>query len=852
MDAPSLDSAAVVPGDRYLTAEPCGVNCRHRLPAHPRSAAAWLGVHPYSHVFRAPVKGRWLGQGLLELFLREFAFVPSAAGALRSAVVPLLLLQTATSSSSISSSSGGCGGAATLDLRWTLPAYVEELCGGALWLHGREAECRAAGRLYHAALIDAAAQAGRAEAQPGAGDDGDTHDAPLPRVDEDVAPPSTTTAAAGWLAWCRAVQWWVALPTEADAEALLPRVLSLAAARHAMALHHPASAVATRTASSSSHLLPLHQRDVVHHLVWRCEGRMFAYPPLEIVRCDVAAAAASPAASSALLIVNKPPGLPVHPSGSYRMNSVTSILEDVLGGDARTLYRVEEPFASGAVLQQQQQQQQRPYASILHARDGFELLRVWLRRATSPPPPLPPTSAQPRDVDDGVGVSAEDWAVLKNIITRPTDASPSPVDADARRPPKRQRESAAATDEEVVAPVAYRLKTYVVHRLDAATSGVLVFGLTRDTARRTAAAIANKTPRGDRDGVGDDDADEDGDGEDSDDDAAAAVMAGRGGEARASSSCKVYCARVRGRVNLADIARTQHQCVLRTATPAPPRSTRTGAEGAPCAAAAELVVRRPIGCLDHHNSLYWSPDAALADVWRRQRQQQQQRCHASEESASFADPDGAVHRHSSPSRDGSGGGGGRGVRTPAAVAAKHERMRQLTRGGRAAAATSPESTGTTTAARVQLYANTLRTAKTTLRVLHYDPAADETVVRCTLGTGRTHQLRVHLASLGHPIVHDDKYAALEAHMRLLAGTAEAPRVPRACDATVSAFYAGSAGAESQLGDTAARKVSARGCLCPEAIALHAWEYTLAYDDGDVVSVAAPVPSWATCSEDRKP
>lgn len=37
-----------------------------------------------------------------------------------------------------------------------------------------------------------------------------------------------------------------------------------------------------------------------------------------------------------------------------------------------------------------------------------------------------------------------------------------------------------------------------------------------------------------------------------------------------------------------------------------------------------------------------------------------------------------------------------------------------------------------------------------------DPAA-VTLVRCRLETGRTHQIRVHMAAIGHPVVGDDRY-----------------------------------------------------------------------------------------------
>jgi len=48
-----------------------------------------------------------------------------------------------------------------------------------------------------------------------------------------------------------------------------------------------------------------------------------------------------------------------------------------------------------------------------------------------------------------------------------------------------------------------------------------------------------------------------------------------------------------------------------------------------------------------------------------------------------------------------------------------------------------------------------RAAVTTFEVVRRWPGA--TLLRCALQTGRTHQVRVHLAAIGHPIVGDDRY-----------------------------------------------------------------------------------------------
>ena len=56
-------------------------------------------------------------------------------------------------------------------------------------------------------------------------------------------------------------------------------------------------------------------------------------------------------------------------------------------------------------------------------------------------------------------------------------------------------------------------------------------------------------------------------------------------------------------------------------------------------------------------------------------------------------------------------------------------------------------------------------------VTHYrtlKPLRDATLVECALETGRTHQVRVHMASIGHPLVGDPVYGrTLKAHRALL-------------------------------------------------------------------------------------
>ena len=84
---------------------------------------------------------------------------------------------------------------------------------------------------------------------------------------------------------------------------------------------------------------------------------------------------------------------------------------------------------------------------------------------------------------------------------------------------------------------------------------------------------------------------------------------------------------------------------------------------------------------------------------------------------------------------------------------------------------------------VDLERNAGKTASTGFTLLAN--AVDGCWVRCTLQTGRTHQIRVHMASIGHPLVADELYGGLPAagmqrqalHAELLAFTHPATGKP---------------------------------------------------------------------------
>ena len=55
------------------------------------------------------------------------------------------------------------------------------------------------------------------------------------------------------------------------------------------------------------------------------------------------------------------------------------------------------------------------------------------------------------------------------------------------------------------------------------------------------------------------------------------------------------------------------------------------------------------------------------------------------------------------------------------------------------------------------YEKTVKPSETAFSVVHYDAQSDSTVLICQPMTGRTHQVRLHLQFLGHPIANDPNY-----------------------------------------------------------------------------------------------
>ncbi|CCD13883.1 unnamed protein product, partial [Trypanosoma congolense IL3000] len=477
------DTTQLGPGDRYLF---------DLKPNHGTSQGAddsvevpqrVLAVCPYTHTFRAPVKGRWVGLPLLSVFVKEFAYVTEGSLHATAAI-------------------GSPG--ASLDPRVTIPAYVRELAEGVLRVQGREDECLAAGRAYSGEL--------RHVLQSG----------PLPMEMKKDAVSSSNGSTK-------------------DVEAADERgdlCCNMFRGGETVATEELKGGVNVDLLSLLNTLPPrivLRQRDVILHDVLRQEAPMPFGEPLQILRYDHLPRGVP---QRRLLVVMKPYGIPVHPSGRSRKNSVTSILEDVFGGvDAHRYYAV--PYES--IGQERDQMPGVRWISVLHKKYGFELIRVW--------------------VGEGY-VSLPSWEALQSYLSR----------------------------EDGSAPKDKGLKPYVVHRLDSATSGVLLFALDSASARITAELLSRK-----EDLVVDEHPHSNGKTKTPSD---------------VGSGCsKHYLAKVHGCFDARKLASGEHNCCLAAFPPALQSSTSY------CDDSPWLRIDRPIGCYSYHESLYWCPDAAVTQSW---------------------------------------------------------------------------------------------------------------------------------------------------------------------------------------------------------------------------------------------
>lgn len=145
-------------------------------------------------------------------------------------------------------------------------------------------------------------------------------------------------------------------------------------------------------------------------------------------------------------------------------------------------------------------------------------------------------------------------------------------------------------------------------------------------------------------------------------------------------------------------------------------------------------------------------------------------------------------------------------------------------------------------------------ATSVFEFLKYDAEGDFSIIRCTPVTGRGHQLRLHLKSLGHPIVGDKEYGGR------IDGVGE--------DLVVETMLGVGAGMNGEGESAGGARSLCPICTSPSRetifkcfksdqllqhgsrICLHAWKYTIEWEEeeggegGETTPLVADLPEWA--------